>query len=119
VPSQRSLLALAGAAGRSTADKMAKEQSERSVVAGLAPVCAHKFRALPDAEAETIALSKVEAWKRGEEFPKEIVTLPGETIPELRPCVRVLYSVACAKVSCAPVSEVSRRLFGEIVTMIA
>jgi hypothetical protein len=65
----------------STADKMAKEQSERSVVAALAPVCADKFRALPDAEAKTIALSKVEAWKRGEEFPKEIVTLPGETSP--------------------------------------
>ena len=47
----------------STADKMAKEQSERSVVAALAPVCADKFRALPDAEAKTIALSKVEAWK--------------------------------------------------------
>ena len=83
MPSQRSLLALAGAAGPlgSTADKMAKEQSERSVVAALAPVCADKFRALPDAEAKTIALSKVEAWKRGEEFPKEIVTLPGETSP--------------------------------------
>jgi hypothetical protein len=65
----------------STADKMAKEQSERAVVAALAPVCVDKFRALPDAEAKTIALSKVEAWKRGEEFPKEIVTLPGETSP--------------------------------------
>ena len=65
----------------STADKMAKEQSERAVVAALAPVCADEFRALPDAEAKTIALSKVEAWKRGEEFPKEFVTLPGETSP--------------------------------------
>jgi hypothetical protein len=65
----------------STADKMAKEQSERAVVTALAPVCADKFRALPDAEAKTIALSKVEAWKRGEEFPKDFVTLPGETYP--------------------------------------
>ena len=24
---------------------------------------------------------KVEAWKRGQEFPKEFVTLPGETYP--------------------------------------
>jgi hypothetical protein len=31
--------------------------------------------------AKTIALSKVEAWKRGEEFPKEFVPLPGETYP--------------------------------------
>src|SRR5271169_5149278 len=65
----------------STADKIAKEQSELAVVAALAPVCADKFRALPDAEAKTVALSKVEAWKRGEEFPKQFVTLPGETYP--------------------------------------
>ena len=43
----------------STADKMAKEQSELAVVAALAPVCADKFRALPDVAAKTIALSKV------------------------------------------------------------
>jgi hypothetical protein len=64
---------------RSTADKMAKERSDLAVVAALAPVCADKFRALPDAEAKTVALSKAESWKRGEEFPKEFVTLPGET----------------------------------------
>jgi hypothetical protein len=56
-----------GRALGSTADKMAKEGSELAVVAALAPVCADKFRALPDAEAKTVALSKVEAWKRGEE----------------------------------------------------
>ena len=44
-------------------------------------MCADKFRALPDAEAKTVALSKVEGWKRGEEFPKELVTLRGETFP--------------------------------------
>ena len=65
----------------STADKMAKEQSELAVVAALAPVCADKFRALPDVAAKTVALSKVESWKRVEEFPKEFVTLPGETSP--------------------------------------
>ncbi len=65
----------------STAEKMAKERSEVAVVAALAPVCADKFRALPDAEAKKVALSKVETWKRGEEFPKEFVTLPGQTYP--------------------------------------
>jgi len=65
----------------STADKMAKEQSELAVVGALAPVCADKFRALPDVAAKTIALSKVESWKREEEFPKEFVTMPGETSP--------------------------------------
>ena len=65
----------------STADKMAKERSDLAVVAALAPVCADKFRALPDAEAKKVALSKVDSWKRADEFPKEFVTLPGETYP--------------------------------------
>jgi hypothetical protein len=65
----------------STANKMANEQSERAVIAALAPVCADKFRALPDAAAKTVALSKEDSWKRSEEFPKEFVTLPGETYP--------------------------------------
>jgi hypothetical protein len=65
----------------STADKMAKEQSELAVVAALAPVCADKFRAQPDAAAKTVALSKVDSWSRSEQFPKEFVTLPGETYP--------------------------------------
>jgi len=65
----------------STADKMAKEQSDLAVVRALAPVCADKFRALPDAAAKTVALSKVDSWKRADEFPKEFVTLPGESYP--------------------------------------
>jgi hypothetical protein len=65
----------------STANKMAKERSELAVIAALAPVCADKFRALPDAEARQVALSKVTSWKRPDEFPKELVTLPGETYP--------------------------------------
>jgi hypothetical protein len=65
----------------STADKMAKERSELAVVAALAPVCAEKFRAQPDAEAKKVALSKVDSWKRRDEFPKEFVTLPGESYP--------------------------------------
>jgi hypothetical protein len=65
----------------STTNKMAKEQSDLAVVRALAPVCADKFRALPDAAAKTIALSKVDSWKRADEFPKEFVTLPGETYP--------------------------------------
>jgi hypothetical protein len=65
----------------STADKMAKERSAVAVIAALAPVCADKFRALPDAEAKKVALSKVDSWKRSEEFPKELVILPGESYP--------------------------------------
>ena len=65
----------------STADRMANKRSELAVVAALAPVCADKFRALPNAEAKKAALSKVDSWKRREEFPKEFVTLPGESYP--------------------------------------
>jgi hypothetical protein len=65
----------------STANKMAREQSKLAVVAALAPACADKFRAQPDAAAKTIALSKVDAWNRTKDFPKEFVTLPGETYP--------------------------------------
>lgn len=65
----------------STADKMAKQRSESAVIAALAPVCADKFGALPDAAAKKVALSKAESWKRREEFPKEFVTLPGESYP--------------------------------------
>jgi hypothetical protein len=65
----------------STADKLAKQRAETAVVAALAPVCADKFRALPDAEAKKVALSKVDSWKRRDEFPKEFVTLPGESYP--------------------------------------
>ena len=65
----------------STVDKVAKERSELAVVTALAPVCADKFRALPDAAAKEVALSKVNSWKRRDEFPKELVTLPGESYP--------------------------------------
>jgi hypothetical protein len=65
----------------STADEMASERSKLAVVAALAPVCADKFRAQPDAAAKTVAISKVDAWNRTKDFPKEFVTLPGETYP--------------------------------------
>src|SRR5438093_1199811 len=65
----------------STTDKTAKDRSELAVIAALAPVCADKFRALPDAETKKVALSKIESWKRRDEFPKEFVTLPGESYP--------------------------------------
>jgi hypothetical protein len=65
----------------STANRMANQRSELAVIAALAPVCADKFSALPDAEARKVALSRVDSWKRRDEFPKELVTLPGESYP--------------------------------------
>ena len=82
----------------STADKMAKERSELAVIAALAPVCADKFRALPDAEAKQAALSKIESWKRRDEFPKEFVTLPGNRT-RVPPLWTRAHAVACTEVS--------------------
>jgi hypothetical protein len=84
----------------STADKMAKERSDLAVVAALAPVCVDKFRALPDAEAKQAALSKIESWKRRDEFPKELVTLPGESYPNLA-LVDACYTLLVAPKSAA------------------
>ena len=69
----------------STADKMAKERSELAVIAALAPVCADKFRALPDhlfEEAErcfrrsrTDSKMRVELEARGNMFMVKAVEL--------------------------------------------
>ena len=85
----------------STADKMATEQSKLAVVAALAPVCADKFRALPDAEAKKVALSKADSWKRQDEFPKEFVTLPGESYPSSA-LVDACYTLLLAPTPAAP-----------------
>ena len=65
----------------STANEMAKQRSEQAVVLAMAPVCANKFRALPDAAAKLTTLSKIDSWKRRDEFPKDLVTVPGESYP--------------------------------------
>lgn len=82
----------------STAEKQARDRSEQAVIAALAPVCADKFRALPDAEAKRVALSKADSWKRRDEFPKEMVTLPGESYPSSE------LVEACSKLLLAPKS---------------
>ena len=77
----------------STANEMAKQRSEQAVVLAMAPVCADKFRALPDAGAKLITLSKVDSWKRRDEFPKDLVTLPGESYPStalIEACYKLL-----------------------------
>ncbi len=66
---------------QSTAEKMAKDQANVAMIAVLAPICAERFRALPDTDAKQAALIKVDSWKRRDEFPKEFVTLPGESYP--------------------------------------
>ncbi len=61
----------------STADKMARERSELAVIAALAPVCADKFRALPDADAKKAALSKIELVEAPGRIPQGARDPPG------------------------------------------
>ena len=56
----------------STANDMAKQRSERAVVSALAPVCADKFRALPDSEAKKVALSKVDSVEAPGRIPQGV-----------------------------------------------
>jgi hypothetical protein len=66
-----------------TAEELANAKSERAVVAVLAPVCADKFRALPDVAARTATLlaDKGVSYKMREAFPKALITLPDKSYP--------------------------------------
>ena len=63
----------------SAAEKIAQTRSEAAVVAVLAPECAAKFRQLPDYAAKRAALEKASSYERREIFPKELISLPGQT----------------------------------------
>jgi hypothetical protein len=67
-----------------TAEKLANTSSERAVIAVLAPVCADKFRALPDVAARTATLvaDKGNSYKMREAFPADLITLPGKSYPD-------------------------------------
>jgi len=73
-----------GFMSRKTADKLANMSSERAVVAVLAPVCADKFRGLPDVAARmtTLAADKDNSYKMREAFPVDLITLPGKSYPD-------------------------------------
>ena len=68
-----------GFMSRTTAGKLASTSSERAVIAVLAPVCADKFRALPDVAARTATLiaDKDTSYKMRGAFPEAMITLPG------------------------------------------
>ncbi len=88
----------------STADKMAKEQSDQAVVAAMAPVCADKFRALPDADAKKVALSKAELVEARGRVPEGAHHPSGWNVPEFRAGGRLLRVVDGAKVRRAQIS---------------
>ena len=74
-----------GFMSRNAAEKLASMSSERAVVAVLAPVCADKFAALPDAAARTATLvaDKDNSYKMRDAFPEAMITLPGKSYPDL------------------------------------
>jgi hypothetical protein len=69
-----------------------------AVVATLAPVRADKFRALSDADAKKVELSKVESGSAVTNFQGVRDSL-ARTVFEFRPRGRVLRAVVCTEVS--------------------
>jgi hypothetical protein len=65
-----------------TASREADAQTEEAVVAAMAPVCAERFLALPNAAAKKASLADTSSWNRSQLFPEEWVTLPGESWPD-------------------------------------
>jgi hypothetical protein len=61
------------------AERIARIRSDTAVIAVLAPACAVKFRELPDYAAKRAALEKASAYERGGIFPKDLVSLPGQS----------------------------------------
>ena len=87
-----------GFMSRNTAEKLATTSSERAVIAVLAPVCADKFRALPDVAARTATLvaNKDSSWEMRKAFPETLITLPGKSYVDSD------LTAACAALILAP-----------------
>ena len=87
-----------GFMSRTTAEKLASTRSESAVIAVLAPVCADKFRALPDVAARTAILiaDKDNSYKMREAFPEAMITLPGNSYTDSD------LTAACAALILAP-----------------
>ena len=73
-----------GYMSNTNAQKIADAQTEKAVIAALTPVCAEKFRALPDVAARTSTLiaDKDNSYKMREAFPEAMITLPGKSYPD-------------------------------------
>jgi hypothetical protein len=86
-----------GFMSRTTAEKLASTRSESAVIAVLAPVCADKFRALPDVAARTATLvANKDSYKMREAFPEAMITLPGNSYTDSE------LTAACAGLILAP-----------------
>ena len=87
-----------GFMSRTTAEKLAITSSETAVIAVLAPVCAEKFRVLPDVAARTATLvaNKDYSYKMHAAFPEALITLPGKSYTDSN------LTAACAGLILAP-----------------
>lgn len=87
-----------GFMSQSAAEKLAIAKSETAVLGVLAPVCAEKFRALPDvvARTATIVSAKGNSYRMRDAFPTELITLPGKSYPDTD------LTTACASLILAP-----------------
>ena len=87
-----------GFMSRNAAEELASTNSARAVIAVLAPVCADKLRALPDAAARTATLvaDKDDSYKMREAFPEAMITLPDKSYPDSD------LTTACAGLILAP-----------------
>jgi hypothetical protein len=92
-----------GFISRTTAENLASTRSETAVIAVMAPVCAEKFRALPDAAARTATLvaNKDYSYKMREAFPADLITLPGKSYADSD------LTAACASLILAPPKSAS------------
>jgi hypothetical protein len=79
-----------------TAELHAKERSELALVKALAPICADKFRAQADADANLVEMKKMSSGKQGSFIEKGgWATLPGSSSPDAavaRACAELLGS---------------------------
>jgi len=82
----------------SSADKLVKRESEKAVVAALAPGCAADFRALSDAKQRMAQLiANKDNYRAKEAFPENLITLPGESYVDydlVRSCTALLVKPA-------------------------
>src|SRR6202047_3203500 len=86
-----------GFMSRTTAEKLASTRSESAVIAVLAPVCADKFRALPDVAARTATLiANKDSYKMREAFPEAMFPSQGNTYTDSD------LTAACAALILAP-----------------
>ena len=66
----------------STAERMAQERAQTTLVAALAPICVEKFRLQADAPAKLVEFNKVASWDRRSIIEKGgWATMPGNDGP--------------------------------------